>query len=103
MQFSLRAPFQALCLITRINPIEAPDWSWWFLTGIWHSYWEYDNYKRRSASITDIGFTTNFNTYLQTQETWLAVCESDRDTSIFFNMTYYVEAQIVYLTVHWFV
>lgn len=41
--------------------------------GIWHSYWEYDNYKRRSASITEIGFTTDFNAYLQTQETWLAV------------------------------
>ncbi|XP_075868096.1 choline transporter-like protein 4 [Nelusetta ayraudi] len=41
--------------------------------GIWHSYWEYDNYKRKSASITDIGLTTNFNAYLQTQETWLAV------------------------------
>ncbi|XP_069032951.1 choline transporter-like protein 4 [Embiotoca jacksoni] len=40
--------------------------------GIWHCYWEYDNYKRTSASITDIGFTTNFNTYLQVQETWLA-------------------------------
>ncbi|XP_074542808.1 choline transporter-like protein 4 [Halichoeres trimaculatus] len=40
--------------------------------GIWHCYWEYDNYKQISASITDIGFTTNFNVYLQVQETWLA-------------------------------
>ncbi|XP_041663893.1 choline transporter-like protein 4 [Cheilinus undulatus] len=40
--------------------------------GIWHCYWEYENYKQASASITDIGFTTNFNVYLQTQETWLA-------------------------------
>ncbi|XP_049891179.1 choline transporter-like protein 4 [Epinephelus moara] len=40
--------------------------------GIWHCYWEYDNYKQQSASITDIGFTTNFKVYLQVQETWLA-------------------------------
>ncbi|XP_067468661.1 choline transporter-like protein 4 [Thunnus thynnus] len=40
--------------------------------GIWHCYWEYDNYKKASATIADIGFTTNFNIYLQTQETWLA-------------------------------
>uniref|UniRef100_A0A8D3D7M9 Choline transporter-like protein n=1 Tax=Scophthalmus maximus TaxID=52904 RepID=A0A8D3D7M9_SCOMX len=40
--------------------------------GIWHCYWEYDNYKKASASISDIGFTTNFNVYLQVQETWLA-------------------------------
>lgn len=47
-----------------------------FLAGIWHCYWEYDNYKQASASITDVGFTTNFNVYLQVQETWLAACES---------------------------
>uniref|UniRef100_H3C1F0 Choline transporter-like protein n=1 Tax=Tetraodon nigroviridis TaxID=99883 RepID=H3C1F0_TETNG len=40
--------------------------------GIWHCYWEYDNYKQRSASISEIGFTTNFSVYLQVQETWLA-------------------------------
>ncbi|XP_060915367.1 choline transporter-like protein 4 [Labrus mixtus] len=40
--------------------------------GIWHCYWEYDNYKKASATISDVGFTTNFNVYLQTQETWLA-------------------------------
>ncbi|XP_035038626.1 choline transporter-like protein 4 isoform X1 [Hippoglossus stenolepis] len=40
--------------------------------GIWHCYWEYDNYKKNSATISDIGFTTNFNVYLQVQETWLA-------------------------------
>ncbi|KAK7906978.1 hypothetical protein WMY93_015590 [Mugilogobius chulae] len=40
--------------------------------GIYHCYWEYDNYKKQSASITDVGFTTNFNVYLQVQETWLA-------------------------------
>lgn len=41
--------------------------------GIWHCYWEYDNYKKMSATINDIGFTTNFNSYLQVQETWLAI------------------------------
>uniref|UniRef100_A0A665UEL0 Choline transporter-like protein n=1 Tax=Echeneis naucrates TaxID=173247 RepID=A0A665UEL0_ECHNA len=40
--------------------------------GIWHCYWEYDNHKQMSASINDIGFTTNFSVYLQVQETWLA-------------------------------
>ncbi|XP_033831020.1 choline transporter-like protein 4 [Periophthalmus magnuspinnatus] len=40
--------------------------------GIWHCYREYDNYKKQSASISDVGFTTNFNVYLQVQETWLA-------------------------------
>ena len=47
------------------------------ITGIWHCYWEYDNLKQQSATITDIGFTTNFEIYLQVQETWLAFCESD--------------------------
>lgn len=40
--------------------------------GIWHCYWEYDNYKQLSATISDIGFTTNFEIYLEVQETWLA-------------------------------
>uniref|UniRef100_A0A8C4EZR1 Choline transporter-like protein n=1 Tax=Dicentrarchus labrax TaxID=13489 RepID=A0A8C4EZR1_DICLA len=40
--------------------------------GIWHCYWEYDNYKQASSTISDIGFTTNFSVYLQVQETWLA-------------------------------
>ncbi|XP_061838604.1 choline transporter-like protein 4 [Nerophis lumbriciformis] len=40
--------------------------------GIWHCYWEYDRYKTQAASITDVGFTTDFNVYLQVQETWLA-------------------------------
>ncbi|KAF3833994.1 hypothetical protein F7725_025198 [Dissostichus mawsoni] len=40
--------------------------------GIWHCYWEYSNYKNASATISNIGFTTNFNVYLQVQETWLA-------------------------------
>lgn len=59
-----------------------PDWSWWFVPGIWHSYWEYDNYKRQSATISDISFTTNLEVYLQTQETWLAICESDASISV---------------------
>uniref|UniRef100_A0A4W6ERM0 Choline transporter-like protein n=1 Tax=Lates calcarifer TaxID=8187 RepID=A0A4W6ERM0_LATCA len=42
------------------------------LVGIWHCYWEYDNYKNSSSSITNVGFTTNFSVYLQVQETWLA-------------------------------
>uniref|UniRef100_A0A672I158 Choline transporter-like protein n=1 Tax=Salarias fasciatus TaxID=181472 RepID=A0A672I158_SALFA len=41
--------------------------------GIWHCYWEYDNFKNLSASINDIGFTTNFSVYLEVQETWLAI------------------------------
>ncbi|CAL8299300.1 unnamed protein product [Lota lota] len=40
--------------------------------GIWHCYWEYNNYKTKAATIHDIGFTTNLQVYLQTQETWLA-------------------------------
>ncbi|KAM9738464.1 choline transporter-like protein 4 [Menidia menidia] len=40
--------------------------------GIWHCYWEYDNYKQRSASISDVGFTTDLKIYLEVQETWLA-------------------------------
>ncbi|KAM8841166.1 choline transporter-like protein 4 [Spinachia spinachia] len=40
--------------------------------GIWHCYWEYDNYKNASATISNIGFTTNFSVYLHVQETWLA-------------------------------
>lgn len=58
-----------------MNVFEPLDGFWWFVPGIWHSYWEYDNYKRQSATISDIGFTTNFKVYLQTQETWLAVRE----------------------------
>lgn len=49
------------------------------IAGIWHCYWEYDNFKQQSASISDVGFTTNFKVYLQVQETWLAFCESDLD------------------------
>ncbi|XP_056267628.1 choline transporter-like protein 4 [Pseudoliparis swirei] len=40
--------------------------------GIWHCYWEYDTLKQASATISDIGFTTNLDVYLQVQETWLA-------------------------------
>lgn len=52
--------------------------------GIWHCYWEYSS-KSDSTSISDIGFTTNFNAYLQVKETWLAFCESDGDVSIHSN------------------
>uniref|UniRef100_A0A669EK31 Choline transporter-like protein n=1 Tax=Oreochromis niloticus TaxID=8128 RepID=A0A669EK31_ORENI len=41
-------------------------------SGIWHCAWEYQNYKQNSATITTIGFTTNFQSYLEVQETWLA-------------------------------
>ncbi|TNN59739.1 Choline transporter-like protein 4 [Liparis tanakae] len=44
--------------------------------GIWHCYWEYDNFKQASATISDIGFTTNLDVYLQVQETWLAFWQS---------------------------
>uniref|UniRef100_A0A8C7UKG9 Choline transporter-like protein n=1 Tax=Oncorhynchus mykiss TaxID=8022 RepID=A0A8C7UKG9_ONCMY len=40
--------------------------------GIYHCWWEYDNYKKSAVSITDIGFTTDFKVYLQVKETWLA-------------------------------
>uniref|UniRef100_A0A4W5NTA9 Choline transporter-like protein n=1 Tax=Hucho hucho TaxID=62062 RepID=A0A4W5NTA9_9TELE len=40
--------------------------------GIYHCWWEYDNYRNSTVSITDIGFTTNFKVYLQVKETWLA-------------------------------
>ncbi|CAL1583414.1 unnamed protein product [Knipowitschia caucasica] len=41
--------------------------------GIYHCYWEYDNYSRNSASISDIGLTTNIQSYLQVKETWLGI------------------------------
>ncbi|XP_023665535.1 choline transporter-like protein 4 isoform X3 [Paramormyrops kingsleyae] len=40
--------------------------------GIWHCYWEYNNYKNSNTTINTIGFTTNFSAYLQVKETWLA-------------------------------
>ncbi|MFT7811329.1 choline transporter-like protein 4 isoform X1, partial [Arapaima gigas] len=40
--------------------------------GIWHCYWEYNNYKNSSTTIANLGFTTNFSAYLQVKETWLA-------------------------------
>uniref|UniRef100_A0A8C6SZ36 Choline transporter-like protein n=1 Tax=Neogobius melanostomus TaxID=47308 RepID=A0A8C6SZ36_9GOBI len=42
------------------------------LLGIWHCYWEYDNYKKKSAFISDVGFSTDLKIYFQVQETWLA-------------------------------
>uniref|UniRef100_A0A8C8DHM1 Choline transporter-like protein n=1 Tax=Oryzias sinensis TaxID=183150 RepID=A0A8C8DHM1_9TELE len=50
--------------------------SLWFrgfcVAGIWHCYWEYDQYRLQGAKISDVGFTTNVKIYLQVQETWLA-------------------------------
>ncbi|XP_064836619.1 choline transporter-like protein 4 [Oncorhynchus masou masou] len=40
--------------------------------GIYHCWWEYDNYRKSTVSVTDIGFTTDFKVYLQVKETWLA-------------------------------
>ncbi|KAJ8373175.1 hypothetical protein AAFF_G00270810 [Aldrovandia affinis] len=40
--------------------------------GIWHCYWEYDNFKTSALKISDVGFTTDFSVYLQVGETWLA-------------------------------
>ncbi|XP_024154020.1 choline transporter-like protein 4 isoform X1 [Oryzias melastigma] len=40
--------------------------------GIWHCYWEYDQYRTQGAKISDVGLTTNVKIYLQVQETWLA-------------------------------
>uniref|UniRef100_A0A8C7X0U6 Choline transporter-like protein n=1 Tax=Oryzias sinensis TaxID=183150 RepID=A0A8C7X0U6_9TELE len=42
------------------------------VAGIWHCYWEYDQYRLQGAKISDVGFTTNVKIYLQVQETWLA-------------------------------
>uniref|UniRef100_A0A8C2XEN7 Choline transporter-like protein n=1 Tax=Cyclopterus lumpus TaxID=8103 RepID=A0A8C2XEN7_CYCLU len=67
--------FNAREIGVRIFEDFATSWPWILvvsLVGIWHCYWEYDNYKQLSATITDIGFTTNLNVYLQVQETWLA-------------------------------
>ncbi|XP_067829949.1 choline transporter-like protein 4 isoform X2 [Heptranchias perlo] len=41
--------------------------------GIWHSYWEYDTLNKKGATISAIGFTTDFVIYGQVKETWLAV------------------------------
>lgn len=41
--------------------------------GIWHCYWEYDNYNKKGATINNIGFTTNIAAYGQVKETWLAI------------------------------
>lgn len=46
------------------------------LTGIWHCYWEYNNYKNSNTTINTLGFTTNFSAYLQVKETWLAFSKS---------------------------
>ncbi|XP_051776149.1 choline transporter-like protein 4 [Erpetoichthys calabaricus] len=40
--------------------------------GIWHCYWEYNNYNTQNLSINQLGFTTDFSAYLHVKETWLA-------------------------------
>uniref|UniRef100_A0A672I149 Choline transporter-like protein n=1 Tax=Salarias fasciatus TaxID=181472 RepID=A0A672I149_SALFA len=72
--------FNAKEIGVRIFEDFASSWPWIlivlifiFSAGIWHCYWEYDNFKNLSASINDIGFTTNFSVYLEVQETWLAI------------------------------
>ncbi|KAJ8267431.1 hypothetical protein COCON_G00126030 [Conger conger] len=40
--------------------------------GIWHCYWEYDNFKSSDLTIKEVGFTTDFSVYLQVKDTWLA-------------------------------
>uniref|UniRef100_A0A8C9Z8Z7 Choline transporter-like protein n=1 Tax=Sander lucioperca TaxID=283035 RepID=A0A8C9Z8Z7_SANLU len=67
--------FNAREIGVRIFEDFASSWPWILLVslaGIWHCYWEYANYKQASATISNIGFTTNFAVYLQVQETWLA-------------------------------
>ncbi|XP_029939050.1 choline transporter-like protein 5-B isoform X3 [Salarias fasciatus] len=42
--------------------------------GIWHCYWEYSHLSGKPGSnvtISDIGFHTDFNVYLQHSQTWL--------------------------------
>ncbi|XP_069551132.1 choline transporter-like protein 5-B isoform X1 [Brachyistius frenatus] len=41
--------------------------------GIWHCYWEYSNLSKKpgaNVTISDIGFHTDFNVYLQHSQTW---------------------------------
>ncbi|KAG8505786.1 Choline transporter-like protein 4, partial [Galemys pyrenaicus] len=40
--------------------------------GIYHCWKEYQTLKDRGSSITQLGFTFNFDAYLNVQETWLA-------------------------------
>ncbi|KAL0962485.1 hypothetical protein UPYG_G00340640 [Umbra pygmaea] len=40
--------------------------------GIYHCWWEYNSLSQSNATISSIGFTTDFQVYLQVKETWLA-------------------------------
>lgn len=44
--------------------------------GIYHCWQQYRVFRDRGASITQLGFTTNFSAYQSVKETWLAACES---------------------------
>lgn len=44
--------------------------------GIYHCWQQYRVFRDRGASITQVGFTTNFSAYQSVKETWLAACES---------------------------
>uniref|UniRef100_A0A6Q2WT78 Choline transporter-like protein n=1 Tax=Esox lucius TaxID=8010 RepID=A0A6Q2WT78_ESOLU len=74
--FSMVVSFLFLLLLRFIAPVIV-----WVLIlgvlavgayGIYHCWWEYDNYNKLNASISTVGFTTNFGVYLQVKETWLA-------------------------------
>lgn len=43
--------------------------------GIYHCWKEYQVLRDRGASITQLGFTTNFGAYRSVQETWLVARE----------------------------
>uniref|UniRef100_A0AAY4DZR4 Choline transporter-like protein n=1 Tax=Denticeps clupeoides TaxID=299321 RepID=A0AAY4DZR4_9TELE len=43
-----------------------------FFTGIWYCWNEYNTLKGSTVTFQDVGFTTNFNAYLQIKDTWLA-------------------------------
>ncbi|XP_028820294.1 choline transporter-like protein 4 isoform X2 [Denticeps clupeoides] len=40
--------------------------------GIWYCWNEYNTLKGSTVTFQDVGFTTNFNAYLQIKDTWLA-------------------------------
>uniref|UniRef100_A0AAR2K787 Choline transporter-like protein n=1 Tax=Pygocentrus nattereri TaxID=42514 RepID=A0AAR2K787_PYGNA len=40
--------------------------------GIYHCYWEYNNYRHSKLTLGDLGFNSKFSVYLQVKETWLA-------------------------------
>uniref|UniRef100_A0AAY4DX48 Choline transporter-like protein n=1 Tax=Denticeps clupeoides TaxID=299321 RepID=A0AAY4DX48_9TELE len=51
-------------LMTHLLPV--------FFTGIWYCWNEYNTLKGSTVTFQDVGFTTNFNAYLQIKDTWLA-------------------------------